>query len=171
MRHKKKKSLIFIAATAIGVAAMANYVLPFFNPASEINCLTVDLDLNSGKLKTTRKVCWIAVSTSYTETAISELIQQTEPADWQRIQTLTPGRPESISHPYSGAKCQARSLATLWKKHNFCEQSKTISAKALVDYWQASPDSSMAGSFLDKLYATPAHAINPKTIASIVVIE
>ncbi len=141
-------------ALAFGVAVAVLFIASSLGllPWNSINCWHEDVDIGTGRIRSTRYLCWIAVRTGVTNSALTDALQppelQATNAAWRRVLTLSPGIRNSPHYSFHSAIAQIHELELLWRLADFTPAAKRASALRLLSAWQAAGDDGAAGQFL-----------------------
>jgi hypothetical protein len=150
------RRLLLSGIVLLVVLAVALFVVPTFIPWSPLNCQTQEIDLRTGKSRSSRYLAFCKVSSRIDETPLSrvlprELIASARP-EWERVNTFSPGISHSPHHSFHGAFSQIRELELLWHAANVDERSRRKTAEHLLALWQFGGSYFVAGRYLEGLH-------------------
>jgi hypothetical protein len=110
-------------------------------PWSGLNCDTTEIDLYSGRIRSTRYLFWIPVRQTVSESALThELLPTDIHADqvsWQPVVTLSPGVRHSPHYYYHGAIAQIREVQIRWELRADPKASRRAAAIELLRIWRS----------------------------------
>ncbi|MEX1016852.1 MAG: hypothetical protein WDZ31_08900 [Phycisphaeraceae bacterium] len=130
---------------AIGLPAFVAGVLLVLTSGifvwSPLNCWHEEIDINSGRLRTTRYLLYVKVADETQQTWVSRAISQpVGPADWHRVNTFSPGTGNSPHYLYHSAISQIRSFEQLDALLPFEPAAKKQVAVAVLQHWHQGTD-------------------------------
>ena len=125
---------------AIVVLIAAVVVVPWFMPWTPINCGYDEVDIRTGRTRSSWYLAGCKVYNRVMDSALSralprELVDGVTP-DWKTVNTISPGIGHSPHHRFHGAISQIRSLAYRWEDANVDESTRRIMASHLLAIWQ-----------------------------------
>lgn len=154
---------VVLVAVALGVALSGIFTW------SPVNCRHEDIDIRSGRVRTTRFILFIRVSERVTSTPVSDALQlgDYDPADpeWHRVNTFSPGTGYSPHYVFHGAIAQTQMLRMIWSISDFTPAARHETARQLLASWQHGGNYFEANHYLDALseLATSRRKQQPST--------
>lgn len=131
----RQKLRVFLLVTAVTVGILA--VLSIAIPWSPIFRWYDDVDLDSGRVRRVWIVMWLPVREVVSQSWISTSVEQSGDApEWRRVNTFSPGLPNSPHHVYHGAIAQIHELDWLDRTVPFDEPAKAHVAGHVLDLWK-----------------------------------
>jgi hypothetical protein len=137
---------------------LAVCVIPFFVQWSPLNCWHEDVDITTGRIRRQWILLFVKVSEVIEETPLSKVVSRgepaTEPPEWHRVNTFSPGIHYSPHYRYHGAGFQIRALAELWNDSappDFPAELKEATARHVLALWREGSDY-RAGDYIMQLY-------------------
>jgi len=115
------------------VLIIAGFLLPW----SRINCWDEEIDLQSGRVRTTWYLCFLPVSVQINESAFSRVLthEDTDGAtpNWQRVNTFSPGVHYSPHYRFHGATTEVSMVEDSWQAGRFTLEARRASAKRILE--------------------------------------
>jgi hypothetical protein len=143
---------------AVGLVVLACILLLLFNivPWARIDSVQQEVDINTGRLRTTRHFLGtvrVRVEDSpLTQALTGEDLRGVQP-DWQLVTIFCPSFDrQSPHHRYFGAATQIFALQDLWASASFAPAAKREIARQLLKLWQTSGDYHSARGYMFNLY-------------------
>ena len=121
-----------------GVCLIIVLVWPMFLQSTLVWCRAEEVDIRSGELRYSQYHFWYPSSRRITSTPISlelGLSASPETADWQLVNTISPGT-FSPHYAFHGAITHMKRLAMLWESCDFTPAARKESAARLLAAWQ-----------------------------------
>ena len=147
-----RKSLIGVLALLIA----APLVVPLLLPWTTINVRHQDINIKTGQARFSRYIWFVRVSRRTAETPISTAlagksvdVAAIEP--WHRVNTLSPGVPNSPHYVFHGALHQAYALGSLFEMANMPETSRADIATTVLTMWQTDGSDFAASEYIHEL--------------------
>ena len=142
-------SRIAIAIVVLGAAVL---IVPMFIPWTPINCAYQDVDIRTGKTRSSWYLAFCKVYERVDESALSralprEMVEGVKP-QWERVNTMSPGLGHSPHHRFHGAISQIRSLELLWQVAELDESTKQKIASHVLAIWQFDGSYLRAGHYI-----------------------
>ncbi|WP_165073229.1 hypothetical protein [Paludisphaera rhizosphaerae] len=113
-RSRIAKPIVWLVLVALGAFGLS--FLGFF-PWSGLNCSMLEVDLDSGRTRTTRYLFWIPVQRTIADTSFTRVLNVDDrkgPPDWQAVNLTSPGTHHSPHFRFHGAAWQIRLLEVIW---------------------------------------------------------
>lgn len=135
-----KRLWISISVVA-AVAVLAPLVVPWIIPWSCINCRHEDINIKTGIVRQARYLWFVQVSERFLDTPLS-LILDGERVDvagieeWQRVNTFSPGAPNSPHYVFHDAVHQALVIDSVEPLQELSLERKRELARAILTSWQ-----------------------------------
>jgi hypothetical protein len=106
---------------------------------SPLNCKYEDVDIHTGRIRTTRMLVWLKVSERIEDSALTKALAAedvlgTEP-EWRRVNTLSPGIGNSPHYAFHGAISQIGELESFWESFPLNPQMKRETALTVLSIW------------------------------------
>jgi hypothetical protein len=130
-----------VGAGTVGVlsAIFLLSLLGFF-PWSTLNCSTIEIDLCSGKMRSTRYILFIPLKTSISDTPLSRALTPTDRSanqnNWQPVATHSPGVSHSPYYTYHAALGQIRELDLIWEAREVPHELRRTQGLHLLELWE-----------------------------------
>lgn len=144
----------------------------FLFPWSEFNCWHEDVDLQTGRKRTTWYLCFVPVLTQVEESsfslALGPAIENVPAPNWQRVNTFSPGVNYSPHYRFHAAFGQMANAEMMWNYGRFSPEARRKSAQRVLDLWQKGPSPRAAEQYLQAIVEISAEAAdaNRVTVAS-----
>jgi hypothetical protein len=140
--------IALLAAAVVVVVFLPSLIAPW----SRLNNTEEEMDLYSGRVRTTRYFLWMQIARKIDETPMSKALgDDANPQErWVRTATFQPFRHVSPQYVHSRAPCAIVRLAAIWKKHGFTAEARGKTARQLLRVLRR-PNVSAVGRWFDAL--------------------
>ena len=151
MKKRIGKTILLAMVLFVGIA----YAVPMFSPWSRINCEEQEIDINSGRMRTTRYFYWIPILRQVGDTGLSRQLGNSIPinqdAQWHRVIACGPFTSHSPHYAFHSAFYQARMLELIWDEYEIAPIKRMESARELLKQWQLNGSDRGGNSYLSKI--------------------
>lgn len=142
-----------IWAVVLGLVAL--FVVPLFVPWTPLNCQIKEIDIRTGRVRSTSYLGFCKVSERITDSTFSKLlpadfVSKASP-DWRKVNTFSPGVHHSPHHSFHGAFGQIRMLELAWENGDFDSTIKRKTVQHVLDLWQFGNSYFAADRYIDSL--------------------
>jgi hypothetical protein len=145
----KRVAIAAMASMAVGVIAFMLVSCMF--PWTPLDCRHEDVDIHSGRIRTTQYLLFIPVQERVEETWISQTIGPSlGPPQWRRVNTFSPGVHHSPHYVYHGAIAQLRSVENVQTMIPFSPPARQHVAREMLMRWQTGSDEA-AKEYVDRV--------------------
>lgn len=150
-----RKLLMVMLVVLIG----APLLVPLVCPWTGINVRHQDINIKTGQARFSRYVWFVRVSRRTEDTPIStalagKTVDVAPMESWHRVNTLSPGVPNSPHYVFHGALHQAFQLRSLFQIGRVPETSRTEIATTILTMWQTNGNYFAAGQYIRDLKKT-----------------
>jgi hypothetical protein len=133
-----------------------------FFPWSTINCTQSDVALNSGRIRHTRYLLGIPITTSVQDSALTRALSTQDTAelveDWHPVVTLSPGLHHSPHYRFHGAAGQIRELEFCWEFGKMTAEAGRQTARQVLHLWREAGDDIQAGHYIQAVWERAVEA-------------
>jgi len=128
-------------------------LVPLIYPWTAINVRHQDINIKTGHARFSRYVWFIRVSRRTEDTPIStalagKTVDVAPVKSWHRVNTLSPGVPNSPHYVFHGALHQAYELGSLFKMGDLPQTSRADIAASVLTMWQTNGSYFAAGQYI-----------------------
>ena len=128
-------ALLLVLTVALGPPLF----VPYLDPWNEVNCVHHDINIVTGKQRTTRMFWYLPVSEKIEGTPLSRALAETEPAPsdaWRRAWTDCHSQGHSPHYAYHSALHQVKVFDQLSRELEYGPARRARLARAIVHTWQ-----------------------------------
>jgi hypothetical protein len=122
---------------------------------SSLNCTYEDIDIRTGRIRTTRILAGMEASERTEDSALTKALSAADlppvEPNWRRVNTFSPGVHYSPHHAFHGAISQARYFDQLCQFYHFGPQAKREVALTILQLWREKGSYFAAGRLLSEL--------------------
>lgn len=144
-------SALVVPAVAYIIAAMIGLIAPW----SRMNNTEQELDLFSGRARTTRYFFHCRISQETLDTPISKALASTSGGEskekWVFVNIFQPGISNSPHFKYHGAFFQTNRLTKWWEMGNFNAEARAKTARQLLRVWRDGGSYQAADHYFEQL--------------------
>ena len=148
MRYKKLTQFFLIIFTFV-------ILIYFIQLWLRIYFISYDIDINTGRIRTTRNFLTLTISSKIEDLILTETIgmfgEDVQP-DWQRVNTFSPGVRHSPHYRYHGAIHQIHVVDMILRSHDFSDEAKRYIAQTVLKQWQTQGDYFGIDKYLNDLW-------------------
>lgn len=138
---------------AVAILLLVLFVVPMFVPWTPLNCRHQDVDIATGRLRSTRYLLYCKVSERIEGSPISNVLPKdmvdSATPDWHRVNTFSPGVHHSPHYIFHSAIHQIHMLDLLWSSLEPPPDVKRQMALHVLALWQHSRTDSIADNYID----------------------
>lgn len=154
---------------ALGLAVCLVIVIPFSLPSGNVlNFEYEEVDLATGRLRSTKKVYGIPISRELWHSPISGIIQggqltsalEVAHGDWVRVQGSYPIGGEASLVAFKNSIFQMERLDGFWMEHQLTREAKMKAAKKVLFLWKSSGSDTDAEIYIQKLIDIESQVVN-----------
>ena len=123
-------------------------------PWSGLNCFMLEVDIESGRTRTTRSLFWLPVRRAVADTAFTRALKPedlNEPSDWRPVSLTSPGVRHSPHFVFHAAAWQVRELELIWGMVETPVETRRAQALEVRRLWRERGNDSNAGEYLASL--------------------
>jgi hypothetical protein len=107
---------------------------------SRLNCTAEEIDLRTGRVRTTHYLLWQRVRERVEDSALTSVLSPIDledaEAEWQLVNTFSPCVSHSPHHAFHGAISETRMIALAWSCGRFSSEAKRLMAKDVLAVWK-----------------------------------
>jgi hypothetical protein len=128
--------------TAITLLLGGAFCLSWFGlfPWSGINCTTIEIDLSSGRIRSTRYLLWLAAKSVISDTILTEALSPADlqgvQCEWQPVVTQSPGVNHSPHYRYHACLSQIRDLELFWRNGDVAKEMRRNDSLKILRLWR-----------------------------------
>ena len=147
MRYKKQTQFFLIVITFCVVVLFLQLWLGVY-------CINYDIDINTGRIRTTKNLLFCQISNEVKNSILTETIGSFDEnvlPDWKNVSTVVPGAQYYPYPPFHGAFNQIEYVEKLWQMFAFSDEAKKHMALCVLKEWQTNKNDSFADEYLRKV--------------------
>jgi len=153
------KRIGWLLAIVVLVLVLPPMVVPLFVPWSAINCRSEDINITTGRGRSTRQIWYITISEDEFDTPLSvalkgELVRVADVMPWRRVNTFSPGIHHSPHYRFHAALWLANSFGRIVADSNMPEEKRRELARAVLSSWQRTEETGEVAQMLNNVQAT-----------------
>ena len=155
-----KKRVAWAALSCVGLLLIFLFVVPLFLPWSEFNCSHQEIDINTGRIRSTEYRLFFKVSDRIEDTALSNALSKESVSDagpsWHKVNTFSPGIRHSPHYIFHSAAHQIWMLEQIWAEAEYSgftdlDGLKKATAEHVLALWVHGGSDWLAGQYLARL--------------------
>ncbi len=138
------------AVVAVVILVLISGIFPW----SELNCRHEEIDLNSGRIRHSRRLFYVSYDERIEETWLSQALGDSASSpEWRKVNTFSPGLGHSPHYLYHGAISQIRELELIETFVPIEPAARRVVARRLLQSWQESGSYFAAGKVIEQVGA------------------
>ncbi|MBN1818616.1 MAG: hypothetical protein JW828_14735 [Sedimentisphaerales bacterium] len=150
----RKKWLRRVLFPFICIILLIFLIWPYVFPGSRIFVGYEDVDIATGRIRSTQYLFWIRIWQSTRDSALTEvlpeeMVQGKEP-QWRRV--IIRCRGTNIHYVFHGAIAQINELKMIWSRILLTEEARVKTAQDVLTAWRQFENDSGAGVYIEKLF-------------------
>ncbi len=131
-------------------------------PWSGLNSWRYDIDINSGRIRYTRHLLWMEVTSFVRDSVLTKALSPEDlsgrTADWMPVTTLSPGQHHSPHHRFHGAIFQIRELESCWETGKMTPAARRVMARQVLHLWREWGNYHPAGDYIEATWEKAGEA-------------
>jgi hypothetical protein len=147
MRYEKQIAFVLVVIT-FGIVVL------FLQLWLGIYYTNYDIDINTGRIRTTKNLLFCQISENVEDSILTETIGSFDEnvlPDWKNVSTVYPGLKYYPYPPFHGAFTQIKYVEKLWQMFPFSDEAKKLMTLCVLKEWQTNKNDSFANEYLHKV--------------------
>ncbi|MFH1021961.1 MAG: hypothetical protein V1809_01065 [Planctomycetota bacterium] len=155
--HSRRNRVIAGMALLVACMILVPMVVPMFHPWTELNFRHEEINIKTGQAHYTRYLWYVKISDEFRDTPLSvalqgERVDVEEMPFWWRVNTFSPGIPNSPHYFFHGALHQAYWFQQISESFQLPSEKRREIAKGILVSWQKNRNYHDADRYLQRVW-------------------